>query len=57
MGKGEREGGIRAGVGGEVLKYKDTLVLASAAVERFFSDPNIFVVDDDSGFSAIWSVC
>ena len=49
-------GGMRAGVGGKVSKYKNTPVSSSAAVERFFSEP-CFFVDDDSGLSAIRSVC
>jgi hypothetical protein len=43
---------MRAGVEGEVSKYKNTPI-PSAAVERFFSEPRIFFVDDDSGLSAI----
>ncbi len=45
-------GGMKAGVGGEVSKYKNTPVSSSAVVERFFSEPRIFFVDDDSGLSA-----
>ncbi len=58
LGKGEWGGGeeMRAGVGEEVSKYKNTPVPSSPAVERFFSEPRIFVVDDDSGLSAICSV-
>ncbi len=44
---------MRAGVGGEVSKYKNTPIPSSAAVERFFSEPRIFFVDDDSRLSAI----
>jgi hypothetical protein len=36
--------GIRAGVGGEVSKYKNTPIPSSAAVERFFSEPRIFLL-------------
>ncbi len=49
-------GGLKAGVGGEVSKYKNTPVPFSAAVERFFSEPRIFFVDDDSKLFAIGSV-
>jgi hypothetical protein len=49
-------GGIWAGVGGEVSKYKNTLVSSSTAVERFFSEPRILFHDDDSRPSAIGSV-
>ena len=52
----ERGGGgreMKAGVGGEVSKYKNTSVSSSAAVKRFFSEPRIFVVDDESRLSAI----
>jgi hypothetical protein len=45
---------MKVGVGGEVSKYKSTpAVLSSAVVKRFFSEPRIFVVDDESGLSAI----
>ncbi len=47
MGKGERGGGgwgeMKAGVGEEVSKYKNTLVSSSAGVKRFFSEPRIFL--------------
>jgi hypothetical protein len=57
MGKGERGGGGDEGWGwGEVSKYKNTTVSSSAAVERFFSEPRIFVIDDDNGLSATSSV-
>jgi hypothetical protein len=52
MRKDEHGGGgeeMRAGVGGKVSKYKNTPVSTSAAVEIFFSEPRIFVVDEDSG--------
>jgi hypothetical protein len=58
MGKVERGGGGGDegwGWGGGV-KYKNTLVSSSAAVERFFSEPRIFFVGDDSGLSATVSV-
>jgi hypothetical protein len=35
---------MRAGVGGEVSKYKNTPIPSSAAVERFFSEPRIFML-------------
>ncbi len=39
MGKGEQGGGeMKAGVGGEVSKYKNTSVSSSAAEERFFQN-------------------
>ncbi len=44
-------GGMRAGVGGEVSKYKNTPVPFSATEEKFFSEPR-----DESGLSAIRSV-
>ncbi len=49
-------GGVRTGVGEEMSKYKNTPVPSSSAVERFFSEPRIVFVDDNSGLSAIWSV-
>ena len=39
MGKGGR-----GGVGGKVSKYKNTPVSSSAAVERYFSEPRIFLL-------------
>ena len=53
MGKSER--GVVA-IGGEVPMLKNTPLSSSAAVKRFFSEPNIFCVDDDSGLSATGSV-
>ncbi len=47
---------MRAGVGGEVSKYKNTPVSSNATVERIFFRAKNFVVDDDSGLSAIGSV-
>ena len=45
---------MRAGVGGEVSKYKNTLMPSSTTVERFiFRAKYFFVVDDDSGLSGI----
>jgi hypothetical protein len=48
-------GGMRAGVGEEVSKNKNTSVSSRSALE-IFSEPRILFVDDDSGLSAIWSV-
>jgi hypothetical protein len=56
MGKGECGGEMRAGVGDEVSKYKNTPMPHSSAVERIFFRAKNFFVDDDSGLSAIWSV-
>jgi hypothetical protein len=39
-----------------VSKYKNTLVSSRAAVEKFLSEPRIFVVDDYSRLSAKGSV-
>ncbi len=46
---------MRAGVGEEVSKNKNTSVSSRSALE-IFSEPRILFVDDDSGLSAIWSV-
>jgi hypothetical protein len=51
MGKG---GKIRAGVGWEVSKYKNTPVSSNAVVEIFFRTKDFFV-DDDSRLSAVGS--
>jgi hypothetical protein len=48
-------GGIRAGVG-EMSKYKNSPVLSNSAVEIFFSETRIFLVNDDSRLSDILSV-
>ncbi len=39
-----------------MTKYKNTPVPSSAAVEKFFSEPRIVVVDDDSGLSTAGSI-
>jgi hypothetical protein len=36
-----------------VSKYKNTPVSSNAAVERIFSEPRIFFVDDDSALSPL----
>jgi hypothetical protein len=46
---------MRAGVGGEVSKYKKTPVPSSAAVESFFFNTKNYFVDDKSGLSATGS--
>jgi hypothetical protein len=48
-------GEMKAGIGGEVSKYKITPVPSSAAVSDFFRRQEFFV-DDDSGLSATGSV-
>jgi hypothetical protein len=44
---------MRAGGGGGVSKYKNTPLPSSTAMKRFFSEPRIFYVNDDSGLSAL----
>jgi hypothetical protein len=48
--------GRGVGWGGGCQSTKNTPVTSNAAVERIYSEPRIFVVDDDSGLSAIGSV-
>ncbi len=59
MGEGECWGGGGDegwGWGGGVKVQKYSSVIQHAAAERFFSEPRIFFVDDDSGLSATGSV-
>ncbi len=45
MEKAEHGGGeMKAGVGGEVSKYKNIPLSSSAAAKRFLSEPRIFAV-------------
>jgi hypothetical protein len=48
-------GGMRAGVGWEVSKYKNTPVSSNTAATIFFRAKDFFV-DDDSRLSAVGSV-
>jgi hypothetical protein len=41
MGKGERGGEMRLGLGGGVKVYKNTPVSSNAAMEIFFSEPRL----------------
>jgi hypothetical protein len=49
-------GGGEGWDGEEVSKYKNTPVPSNAAVERIFSEPRIFFVEDHSVLSPIGSV-